>query len=204
MSIDLSDNTANAAMSAVLARNWWAIGLRGLAAIVFGLIAVLVPGAVMLSLALIFAAYLLIDGVCSIVSAVRLARQHERWIWLLAEGVLDIVVGVIAFIFPVGAVLAFVFVTAAWAILTGGMMIGASFKLGRAHGRLWLLLGGIVSVIWGILLVVAPLVGAIVLTWWLGGYALAFGVLLLILAFKLRQEHNRTMGTGAAAPQAAR
>lgn len=175
-------------MGALLARNWWAIALRGVAAIIFGLIALFAPGAAMLSLALVFAAYLLTDGILGIISAVRAAQAHERWGLLLAEGVLNLVMGVLAAFFPVGAVLGFVLVTAAWALLTGGLMLAAAFRLDRNRGRLWLALGGVLSLLWGALLVIAPLAGALVLTWWLGGYAVAFGVVLLVLAVRLRRQ----------------
>ena len=184
-------------MSAVLAQNWWLIALRGVFAILFGIIAFAAPGAVMLTLALFFAAYLLVDGVIGIAAAVRAARAHERWGLLLAEGALNIVMGLIAGIFPVSAVLAFVFVTAASALITGGLMLAAAFKLTQAHGRLWLALGGIVSVIWGVLLVI---VGAVVLTWWLGAYALVFGIALLVLAFQLRAHKDDARANVAARP----
>jgi uncharacterized membrane protein HdeD (DUF308 family) len=116
---------------------------------------------------------------------------------LLAEGVVDIAVGVIAFVFPVSAVLAFVFVTAAWALLTGVLLMVAAFKLNRQHGRAWMALSGIISVLFGIALIVAPLVGAVVLTWWFAGYAIAFGALLLVLAFKLRSRNDTAAPTGA-------
>jgi uncharacterized membrane protein HdeD (DUF308 family) len=176
------------AMCAVLARNWWAVALRGVVAIVFGVIALLLPSAVLLSLALLFAAYLLVSGVLGMIAAVRTAERHERWGLLLAEGVLNIVMGVIAAAFPAAAVLAFVFVTAAWALLTGGLMLAAAFRLHVSHGRWWLGLAGIVSIIWGILLVIAPMTGAVVLTWWLGAYAIVLGVVALVLGFRLRQH----------------
>jgi uncharacterized membrane protein HdeD (DUF308 family) len=193
---DLAGMARMDAMSAVLAGNWWAIALRGLAAIVLGIIALAVPAVVMLSFALLFAAYLLTDGVFAIIAAVRAARQHERWVLMLVEGILDIVVGLIAAAFPVGAVLAFVFVIAAWALLTGGLMLASAFRLHLSHGCWWLALGGLVSIIWGVLLAIAPIIGAVVLTWWLGGYALVFGVVLLVLAFRLRRQ--RDAGTAAA------
>ena len=195
-----TETAASDAMSAVLAQNWWLIALRGVFAILFGIVAFAAPGAVMLTLALFFAAYLLVDGVIGIAAAVRAARAQERWGLLLAEGALNIVMGLIAGIFPVSAVLAFVFVTAAWALITGGLMLAAAFKLTQAHGRLWLALGGIVSVIWGVLLVIAPLVGAVVLTWWLGAYALVFGIALLVLAFQLRAHKDDTRANVAARP----
>jgi uncharacterized membrane protein HdeD (DUF308 family) len=178
------------AMSAALARNWWTVVLRGAVGIIFGLVALLVPTAVMLSLALLFAAYLLADGVFAIAAAVRAARGHERWGLLLTEGVLDLAMGALAAIFPAGAVLGFVLVTAAWALLTGGLMFGAAFQLSASHGRVWLALGGLVSLIWGVLLMIAPFVGALVLTWWLGGYAIIFGIVLLALGFRLRSHRG--------------
>jgi uncharacterized membrane protein HdeD (DUF308 family) len=187
----------NDGMSAVLAQNWWALALRGVCAILFGAVALAVPGAVLITLALFFAAYLLVDGVLAIVAAVRAAQRHERWGMLLAEGVVDIAVGVIAVLFPVSAVLAFVFMTAAWAFLTGILLIVAAFKLNRQHGRAWMALSGIISVLFGVALVVAPLVGAVVLTWWFAGYAIAFGALLLVLAFKLRSRKDTAAPTGA-------
>jgi uncharacterized membrane protein HdeD (DUF308 family) len=177
-------------MSAALARNWWAVALRGVAGIIFGVIALLMPATAMVSLAWLFAAYLLVDGVFAIIAAVRAAEQHERWGLLLLEGVLDLVMGGIVWLFPLGAILAFVLITAAWALITGALMLISSFRLRGTHGRLWLALGGVVSLVWGVLLVVAPFAGAVVLTWWLGAYAVAFGVVLLILAFRLRGQRG--------------
>jgi uncharacterized membrane protein HdeD (DUF308 family) len=185
------------AMSAVLAQNWWAVALRGVAAILFGLLALFAPGAVLITLALFFAAYLLVDGVLGIVAAIRAAQKHQRWGLLLAEGVLDILVGIVAFLFPVSAVVAFVLVTAAWALVTGGLMIAAAFKLGAEYGRGWMILSGVVSILFGLALLFAPLLGAVVLTWWFAGYAIAFGALLLVLAFKLRGR--KALGAGPSA-----
>jgi uncharacterized membrane protein HdeD (DUF308 family) len=144
----------------------------------------------MLSLVIIFSAYLLVDGIFGIVSAVRAARAHERWGLLVLEGIVNIAVGVVAFIWPGITVLAFVLLVAAWAIVSGALMLGAGFRLHVDHGRVWLVLGGIASVIFGALLVVAPIIGALVLTWWIGAYALVFGVSLSILSFNLRPHRN--------------
>jgi uncharacterized membrane protein HdeD (DUF308 family) len=179
-------------MSAMLARNWWAVALRGLAAVVFGLIALFVPGAVMLTLALLFAAYLLVDGVLGIITAMRAASHHGRWGLLLFEGLVNIGVGVIAAVFPAAAVLGFVLLVAAWALITGVAMVVAALRLHISHGRWWLLFAGIVSVIWGVVLLLAPMMGAVVLTWWLGAYALIFGIMLLVLGFRLRGQHRAT------------
>jgi uncharacterized membrane protein HdeD (DUF308 family) len=178
------------AMSAVLAEIWWAIAARGVLAILFGLIALFLPGATMLSLVLVFSAYALVDGVFAIIAAVRAARSHERWALLVLEGVVNMVTAAIAFLWPGITVIAFVLLVASWAILSGGLMLAAAFRLNIDHGRWWLTLGGIVSIIYGVLLVVAPMIGALVLTWWLGAYALIFGVALIALAFRLRAQRR--------------
>jgi uncharacterized membrane protein HdeD (DUF308 family) len=187
-------------MCALLAQNWWAVALRGVFAILFGLIALLVPGATILSLVLFFSAYMLVDGLFGIVAAVRAARQGERWGLLILEGVLNIAFGVIAFLMPGLTVIAFVLLLAAWSLVSGGLMLGAAFRLSKEHGRGWLALGGIVSIVFGVLLAIAPVIGAVVLTWWLGAYAFAFGIALLVLAVRLRARKNEASLT--APPQA--
>ncbi len=171
---------------AVLARNWWAVAIRGALAILFGLIALFLPGPTMLSLALLFALYAFVDGVFAIVSAVRAAEAGRRWGVLALEGLVDIAVAVVAVLWPGLTVIAFVLIVAAWAILTGALELTAAFRLGTEDGRWWLVLGGLASLVYGVLLIGAPMIGAVVLTWWLGAYALVFGVALVVLAFKLR------------------
>lgn len=194
-----ADDPRNEAMCALLAQNWWAVALRGIFAILFGLIALIVPGATILSLVLFFSAYMLVDGVFGIVAAVRAARQGERWGLLVLEGILNIAVGVIAFFMPGLTVIAFVLLLAAWSLISGGLMLGASFRLSKDHGRWWLALAGIVSIVFGILLAIGPVIGAVVLTWWLGAYALVFGIALLVLAFRLR-AHKGDIPRSAPSP----
>lgn len=177
-----------AALGAVLARNWWAVAIRGVLGILFGVIAFAVPGATMLSLVLLFSAYMLVDGLMAVVSAVRAARLGNRWGLLTFEGVVNILTGVAAFVWPGLTVLVFVTLVAIWAVITGGLMLAAAFKLNADHGRWWMALGGIASIVYGVLLVIAPMIGAVVLTWWIGAYALVFGITLLVAAFKLRQR----------------
>ncbi len=176
----------NELMIVALAENWWAIAIRGSLGILFGLVALFLPGATMLSLVLLFAAYAFVDGIFEIISAVRAAREGQRWALLVLEGLVNIATAAIAVLWPGITVVAFVLLIAAWAILSGALMLGAAFHLESGDGRWWLVLGGLVSLIYGALLVVAPMIGAVVLTWWLGAYALAFGVALIVLAFKLK------------------
>ena len=176
-----------------LVQNWWLFTLRGIVGIIFGCIALIFPGPTMLSLVIFFSAYMLVDGIAGIISAVRaIRRKEDRWGLLIFEGLLDIAVGVLAFLWPGITVVAFVWLIAAWAIVSGGLMTAAGFRLNIDHGRWWLILGGLLSIAYGMLLIVTPLIGAIVLTWWLGAYALAFGIALVIFSFKLRsRQHER-------------
>lgn len=177
-------------MSTLLARNWWAMALRGVFAVVFALIAFFWPGATILSFVLFFSAYMLVDGVVGIVSGIRAASRNERWGLLILEGILNILVGAIAFLMPGLTVVFFITLLAVWSLITGILMIVAAFKLDPAFGRGWLIFSGVVSVLFGVALLVAPLIGAVVLTWWLGAYALIFGIALIVLAFKLRSRKD--------------
>jgi uncharacterized membrane protein HdeD (DUF308 family) len=183
------------AMNATLARHWWAIVLRGVVAVVFGVVALAAPGAVLLSLAFFFGIYLLVDGIIGLVSSARAVMAHGHWGALLAEAVLNILMGLIALFIPAAAVLAFVLLMAAWALVSGGLMLAAAVKLHASHGSWWLGLGGVASLIWGVLLVTAPLMGAVVLTWWLGIYAIVFGIALLACGWRLRGQRPGYQGT---------
>jgi uncharacterized membrane protein HdeD (DUF308 family) len=175
-------------LMSVLARNWWAFVIRGLLAVLFGLIALFLPGVTMLSLVLVFAAYAFADGIFAIVSAVRAAKAHERWGLLAVEGVVDILAAVAAVTLPGLTVLVFVTLLGIWALITGGLMLAAAFKVDADHGRWWMVLGGAVSILYGAALFIAPMIGAVVLTWWIGAYALVFGIAMLVLAFRLRAK----------------
>jgi uncharacterized membrane protein HdeD (DUF308 family) len=192
-----SDN----AMSNLLAQNWWAIALRGAFAIVFGIVALLMPDAALLAFVLLFAAYMLVDGIFAIIAGVRAAQRHQRWGWLIFEGILDFIAGGIAVVWPVITIVAFVFLMGAWAIVTGALLFSASFRLNVLHGRWLMALGGAISIIWGVLLIIWPLVGAIVLTWWIAAYALLFGIAMLVLAFRLRGRRQASMAPPGAVPR---
>lgn len=179
-----------AELSALLARNWWAVALRGGAAILFGLIALLAPGATMLSLVVVFAALMLADGVLNLVSGLRSARRRERWGVLILQGVCSLLAAVVAVVLPGLTVLAFVYLIAAWAVITGVLAVVAAVRLRGDHGRWWMGFSGCLSVVAGVLLAIAPLIGAVVLTWWLGAYAVVFGASLLALAYRLRQQSS--------------
>jgi len=176
---------ASSEQRAPFARVWWLMALRGVAGIIFGLFALFATTTTILSMLLLFAAYMLVDGGFGIASAVMAARRGKKWGLLLLEAILNIATGVVALLWPAITVFAFVMLMAAWALITGGLMLSPAFQ-NKPKGWGWLAFGGVSSIIFGILLVIAPFIGAVVLTWWLGSYALVFGVMLLVFGFKLR------------------
>ena len=185
-----TESVRTEAMNDVLANNWWAVAIRGVLAILFGIIAFAMPGITMLSLVIVYAAYSLVDGVLGIIAAVRGARRGERWGWLLLNGILGVAVAAISVLWPGLTVLAFVLLVAAWALVSGAFMVISAFRLKRDHGRIWLGLAGIATFAFGVLLVIAPLIGAVVLTFWIGAHALILGVMLLVLAWKLEDARR--------------
>ena len=183
-------------MDTLLARNWWAVGLRGLAAIIFGILALVWPNTTLIVLIAIFGAYALIDGVIAVYLAIRGREINRNWGWLLVEGIAGILIGLLTFRWPGVTALVLLAFIAAWAIITGAMEILQAIELRRVINNEWLLiLSGAASVIFGLLLIIFPSSGALALIWLIGIYAIIFGVLLLALAWRLRQ-----MGQGRAAP----
>ena len=188
------------AMSEVLAESWWAVGLCGILGILFGLICLLTPGLAVEVFVILFAAYMLVDGVFAIAAGIKAARNGERWGLLILEGIVDLAAGLVAVLWPAITLVALIWLIAIWAVVTGALMLAGAFSLNLDHGRWWLALGGIASVIFGILLVIEPLIGAVVLTLWIGAYAIVFGIFLLILAFQLhskQEERARKAPAGA-------
>jgi uncharacterized membrane protein HdeD (DUF308 family) len=181
------------ALSEVLAQAWWVVGLRGILGIIFGLICLLTPGIAVQVFVILFAAYMLVDGVFAIISGIRNARNGERWGLLVLEGVVDLAAGAVAVLWPAITLVALIWVVAVWALVSGALMLGAAFSLNIDHGRWWLALGGIASIIFGVLLVIEPLIGAVVLTMWIGAYAVVFGGVLLVLAFQLHSKREAQM-----------
>ncbi|MBV8401875.1 MAG: HdeD family acid-resistance protein [Methylobacteriaceae bacterium] len=182
-----SDDGFGGTFGAALARNWWAVEVRGAVAIILGFIALFYTGVTMLSLVYVFAFYAVIDGIFAIISSVRAIAGHQRWGWLLLEGIVDIAAAIFAVMWPGLSIFAFVGIVAGWAIVTGVLELAVAFRLDIDHGRGWLVFAGIASVLYGAVLIWAPVTGAVVLTWWLGAYAIVFGASLMILGFQLKK-----------------
>ncbi len=173
--------------------HWWALALRGVIAILFGLAALLRPGIALGALILLFGAYALVDGVFAIVGVFGGTRGGTpRWL-LFIEGVAGILAGLIAFVLPGLTAVVLLYLIAAWALVTGVFEVATAIRLRQEITGEWaLIVGGAFSMLFGVILaVVGPGVGLLSLIWLIGVYALAFGILLLITAFRVRGEGGR-------------
>jgi len=174
-------------MNVALAQNWWSLVIRGLVGICVGVIAFVWPGITLAALVLLFGAYALIDGVVSLAGAVKAARAHERWLVLVLEGIAGIVSAAITVLWPGVTAFALIWIIAAWALATGLFEIAAAIRLRKHIAGEWLLaLSGVVSILFGFLMIVFPLAGALAIAYMVGTYAFVFGVLLVALGFRLR------------------
>ena len=191
-------------MVEMIARHWWAVGLRGLAAILFGVLALLLPVHTLVVLVALFGAYALVDGLFALVATVRAATRHRAWGLLLLEGLGGIATGIVTFAWPGITALALLYVIATWAIVTGVLEVAAAFTARAEVAPAWLVgLSGVASVIFGVLLIVFPGAGALAVVWLIGVYALVFGVLLLGLAYRLWRA-QRELSRGDVASQVGR
>jgi uncharacterized membrane protein HdeD (DUF308 family) len=171
-----------------LAKNWWLLLLRGIAAIIFGVLAFAWPGVTLLTLILFYGAFALVDGVLAIIAAITGGAPGSRW-WLAIVGLLGIAAGLLTFLMPGLSALVLLFFIAGWAIATGVFQIMGAIQLRKEIDNEWfLILGGIISVLFGIGVMLAPGAGALALVWVIGAYALIIGVLLVALAFRLKKH----------------
>ena len=174
-------------MASELARNWWVAALRGVLGILFGIGAFVWPGATLAALILVFGAYVFVDGIFAVVAGIGMRRQLSLWWLVLLEGVAGIILGLLTFRSPDTTALVLLTLIAAWSVVTGLLEIVTALRIRTLIENEWLMiLSGVVSIIFGALLIAQPSAGEIAIVWLLGGYALLFGLLTLMLAFRLR------------------
>ncbi len=183
-------------MLGAMTRNWWTLVLRGVLAILFGIIVILTPLIALTSLILLWGAYVLVDGVMAVFVAIRHRSEYPQWWVTLLEGIAGIIAGIIAFLFPPLTAIIMVYYVAAWAIITGVMQIAAAIQLRKEiEGEFWLGLGGLLSVIFGVFLVLSPGEGILTLLLLVGIYSIIFGVSLLMLGLRVRGMSDQTRPT---------
>ena len=177
--------------------SWWVLALRGLVAILFGLAALFWPGLILAGLIVLFGAYALVDGILAVIAAFRSSGRGRRRPLLLIEGVIGILFGILALLWPDLTALTLVYLIAFWAILSGIARIVMAIMLRREIENEWsIALSGMLSVILGVVLVLLPGAGLVAYTWLVGLLALAVGIALVYYAFRVRGQ--RTSGSSRA------
>jgi uncharacterized membrane protein HdeD (DUF308 family) len=168
-------------------RSWWILALRGLLAILFGLVALFVPGLALLTFIAVFVTYAIIDGIVAVIVAMRERGHWNRWQWVLVGGVLNMLAGTLAMTYPGITALMLLYIIAAWAILIGIGEVVVAFTLREYLVQEWaLILAGVFSLVFGTLLFAHPGAGVLSLLWLIGIYNLLVGVLFIVRAFQLR------------------
>jgi uncharacterized membrane protein HdeD (DUF308 family) len=174
-------------MFELLSRNWWSVALRGLCALLFGLATIAWPGATLATLVLFFGIYTIADGALALAALFDAAPTSRRWI-LGLHGVVSILAGALAVIQPGITALAFVYLIAAWAILTGGSTIVAAIQLRKAIDNEWLLgLSGAAALLFGVVIAIYPGIGTLVLLGTIAAYAILTGIMQIALGLRLRR-----------------
>ena len=173
-------------MLVVYTSSWWALVLRGLAAIAFGVLAFVWPQITLTALVFLWGAYALVDGAFAIAAGVKSHSENKRWWVLLLEGIFGVAAGLVVFLVPGITALALLILIAAWAMVTGAFEIAAAIQLRKHIKGEWLLaLAGIASVLFALALLFNPAAGALALVWLIGAYSIVFGVLLIVLGVRL-------------------
>ena len=170
-----------------LKRHWWVPVLRGIAAVLFGIMAFVYPGLTVAVLVLLFGAWILVDGVFRVIGAIGHRASDKEWGFDLIIGIMGIIIGFLTFHAPRITALALIIYIAAWALMIGATEIALAIKLRREiKGEWFLILMGLLSIAFAMMLLWNPLPGALALVWLIGSYAIAFGILAIILGFRLR------------------
>ena len=194
MAQTLSQSNTDQTITSFLAQSAWVPILRGIVAVLFGGMALFWPGIALPVLIALFGIYAFIDGILALFSAFRMAGRHDPWIALMLEGIVGIAAGIIVFRTPGLAAVALLYCVGAWAIVTGCLEIVAAFELRKYISGEWALgLSGLISILFGWLLLAQPLAGLVTLVWIIGLYAVFFGILMIYGGIQLRRLANGTI-----------
>ena len=182
-------------MNSLLVRNWWAVMVRGVAALAFGLITLVVPGITLGALLMVFGAFVIVDGLFSLAAGIKASGHRERWGSLVVSGVMGLAAGLIALFAPIAAAVGFALLIGVWSLVTGISQILAAIRLRRVIENEWLMgLGGALSVALGLVFLLLPDVAMLTLVWWVGLFATTSGIMLVALALRLRNTFDKRFG----------
>lgn len=173
---------------------WWAVLVRGIFAVIFGIVALAWPEVTVWALVVVFGAYAIVDGLSAIFRAISARKVESGWVWWLLGGLVSLGAGIVAFVWPEITALAAVFVIGIWAIMGGLLEIAGSIRLrkldGAAHWGM-LLFAGVLELLFGLVLVFFPISGILSIVWLVGVFALVFGVLFVVSAFQVRSAAKK-------------
>ncbi|MDY6867852.1 MAG: HdeD family acid-resistance protein [Chloroflexota bacterium] len=175
-------------MFSIIVRNWWVFLVRGLLAVIFGVLALIWPEITLITLMILFGIFVLMEGILNLVIGVATSDTNRRWWVTLIEGILDIVIAILTFVWPDITAVVLLYFIAAWALLSGVLEIILAIRIRQMIEREWaMILGGILSIIFSVLLFVFPSEGAISLLMLIGIYSIIIGILFVILGFRIRK-----------------
>lgn len=174
-------------LAGLVSRYWWVIALRGAVAILFGVLAFAWPGVTLEALVLLFGAYAVVDGVAAIVVGIKDYGERERWWATLLGGLVSLAAGIVTFMMPGLTALTLLTLIAVWAVMRGIFEIVAAIRLRKEIKGEWLMaLAGALSIAFGLYMIAFPGAGAVAVVWWIGAYAVAIGLMLVVLGFRAR------------------
>jgi uncharacterized membrane protein HdeD (DUF308 family) len=166
---------------------WWLVLLRAVLLVIWGIITLSSPGIALFALVVVFGIYAIMDGVTAVVLGIQARKAEKSWGWIVAQGVISVLAGIVALVWPGLTALSLLFVVAFWAIVLGVSTIAEGIRSRRTDDRWgWTIAKGALDVIFGILLLVWPATGILALLWLVGIFAVAGGIVLAVLAFRIR------------------
>jgi len=179
-------------LAGLVSRYWWVIALRGAVAILFGVLAFAWPGVTLQALVLLFGAYAIVDGVAAIIVGIKDYGERERWWATLLGGLVSLAAGIVTFLMPGLTALTLLTLIAIWAVMRGVFEIVAAIRLRKEIKGEWLMaLAGVLSIVFGLYMIAFPGAGAVAVVWWIGAYAVAIGLMLVMLGFRARSLAHR-------------
>ncbi|WP_394939575.1 HdeD family acid-resistance protein [Psychromicrobium sp. YIM B11713] len=174
---------------------WWLVLIRGIFAVLLGAIALFSPQTTLVAFVLVFGAYAIVDGISAVVMAIGSRKEQRLWGWLVVEGIISVLAGLLAIAWPGLTALAVGFIIGFWAVLLGVIQIVQAFALKRELSGVWgwLLASGIISLLWGVFVLAVPGIGILTVLWVFGIFALLFGIWTIVMSLRIRSAVRQVL-----------